>query len=691
MPIVTLASPALLAAGLAVLAVPVLIHLFMRKQPVALPIPTTRFLKAAQRKFSRKLRLREVLLLLVRCMVLLLAALALARPRWQPEADRAIAGPIDLALVVDTSGSMAAEIGGTPLLARARAWAKQAMVALPKGSRVALVADAERPLRWIADPTELAGELDAMGLDRALDSLAPLVARTNAFVAKTIASRPARIAILTDATRPPLPVGVLAAIDPAVPVQLVDLASAELPNAALEGLELSTTLALPGERIAVAGELVSYGYGGTREIALELGGRVVETRTLQCTAGGRVRVAFELEAPAPGLAQGRIALAPGDALSEDDALYFSLVVSAKVRIVVATDPAYEAGFAWQALQLALDPEERGQRIDVLRTTPGELARRDYRGVQLVILPAIARPPEAGIAALVRFARGGGAVLVLPGMTADLAAWRTAAMKELLGAELVGPEPVARPAGLVGVDYTHPWLAAFGNGANGDLSTVVHRALVRLAPEPGTAVLAQVEGTDLPAITTAPLDQGRTIVIAAGLDPAWSDLPRHPSVVPLLQRAIGHLALRAAPRVNAIAGERVSLAISATGEQLSARIAGPSGHSRVIPLEQDERAITLELDEGPGHYRYLVKGEAGVMEEGGASASADTKESDLARIPATELHAHLGRADVTVHGFGEDAALALGGGSRTVELAPWILVLVLVALGFEGVWSTARRA
>ena len=72
-------SPMLLG-GAALVAVPFVLHLIMRRKPVKREFPALRFLKARATANRRRLRLNHLFLLLLRMAALSLLALALARP-----------------------------------------------------------------------------------------------------------------------------------------------------------------------------------------------------------------------------------------------------------------------------------------------------------------------------------------------------------------------------------------------------------------------------------------------------------------------------------------------------------------------------------------------------------------------------------------------------------------------------------
>lgn len=69
-----------LLLGGAFFAIPVVLHLIMRQKPKHLVFPALRFVKERRDSNTRRLRLRHLLLLLLRCAAVILPALALARP-----------------------------------------------------------------------------------------------------------------------------------------------------------------------------------------------------------------------------------------------------------------------------------------------------------------------------------------------------------------------------------------------------------------------------------------------------------------------------------------------------------------------------------------------------------------------------------------------------------------------------------
>jgi hypothetical protein len=92
--------------GLATLALPVLIHLLARGHARVHRFPSLRFIAPSQLLPTRRTRVHDWLLLLVRCGILAAAVAALARPLLLTGARTAGTNELARAIIVDTSASM---------------------------------------------------------------------------------------------------------------------------------------------------------------------------------------------------------------------------------------------------------------------------------------------------------------------------------------------------------------------------------------------------------------------------------------------------------------------------------------------------------------------------------------------------------------------------------------------------------
>src|SRR3954467_2830684 len=133
-----------LAAGAALAALPVILHLFMRQTPKHVIFPALRLVRERQKRSKKRMRIKNWLLLLARMAVLALMALALARPRLytqMPLGDESV--PAAVGLVFDTSLSMGYKEKDKTRLDEAKERARAILDQLPDSSLVFLVDSAE--------------------------------------------------------------------------------------------------------------------------------------------------------------------------------------------------------------------------------------------------------------------------------------------------------------------------------------------------------------------------------------------------------------------------------------------------------------------------------------------------------------------------------------------------------------------
>ncbi|MGD8396419.1 MAG: BatA domain-containing protein, partial [Candidatus Eiseniibacteriota bacterium] len=169
-------------AGIAAAAVPILIHLFSRRQAKRLDWPSIRFLKEINRQRIRRIRLRQLLLLLVRALAIVLFALAMGRPVLTGGFLSDGRAPSTVCLVIDTSYSMQAARGGASTFETARSQALGVVDQLGRDDGVYLISVSDRaesatpyPMQDLGlvresiaalEPTDRAGDL-ASGLELA--------------------------------------------------------------------------------------------------------------------------------------------------------------------------------------------------------------------------------------------------------------------------------------------------------------------------------------------------------------------------------------------------------------------------------------------------------------------------------------------------------------------------------------------
>lgn len=346
-------------AGLAAALVPILLHLFARREPETVVFPATRYLAETARAHHRRLTLQHWLLLLVRTLLIVALVLAAAGPTW-PKSGVGPHAPTAVAIVLDNSLSSAATAGGTPVLDSLKAAARAILESATAADGLWLLT-ADTPPRRGSE-----GELRA-----AVDALPPAASRLDLGEAVSLArtslagdGRPGSVVVLSD-----LQATAFSAAAGEGPVAVARPAGAAVPNLGLAKLDV-----------------------GRQPWGPE-GGRV--TATLEGTNGARAAVSIRAGARPPrrqlGTAGGTVTLPAGPLPAgwwvvrgelEPDELRSDDTREAAVRVAPAARAAWRAEdrFLAAALEVLEANGRLGRGNDV---TVGSLGP----GASVVIPPA----------------------------------------------------------------------------------------------------------------------------------------------------------------------------------------------------------------------------------------------------------------------------------------------------------------
>jgi hypothetical protein len=669
--------------GLLGIAIPVVVHLLHHGRAPTVDWGAMQFLILTQRA-SRRLWVREWLLLTLRMSLLALVALALARPFLRP--GGAAAGPMtaaglgsgparrDVVLVLDGSASMSRRERGTTPWAEAITWARQFLGDLGPGSSLGLLVARDRVVPLVDPPS-----LDLVRIRTALDQVHPsggssdlAAALTRAFQSIERTENPLReVIILTDGQRfawRPAELErwtLLRELHRALPVppRIWSLsfgirAASDGPNAAVGPLELKRGLwaARGGLPIPIVTYVANAGPGpATRTAELDVDGSAVPGSVKlvgPIPAGGRAPLRFEAMIPAPGSHALTVRLSPDDdSLPADDKAEAVVEVTEVLPVLfVDGEPSPEpfrgaTDFARAALAPAgLDaPQVRASMVPAARFQPDDL--KDPR---VVILAGIERLSTEQTAALEAFLARGGGVLLVPGRRIDAGwfnqtlfrggvGWAPAGLGLLKG-DFVRKTPVARPAP---GSFADPVMSAFGPGLDAPLASAqlfAYRVLEPSTQAPAARVSARLDSGD-PWIVERPHGSGNVVMVASTLDADGGTLPVNPDFVPWLNELVFHLAsagtsgsyrLRPGDPISIVLDPAPPLSLA------SLQVRTPSGNLASASIVRTGSSVIARYDDTtePGVYRIAQPGPAGgtysyvVVER-------DPRESDLALLAPGE--------------------------------------------------------
>jgi len=674
----TFVSPLFLWA-LPLAAAPLLLHLLSRRRARRETFSDLTFLRRIHARALPRTRLQQWLLIAARCLLLLLLIVAYAGPILQARSAAAAGASgdgLDLTVLVDASYSMGYREAGKTRFELARAQLEALLRALRPADRVALIPFSDRvelegaAPSWVS-PRAAQDALARVQLTyRGTDVGAALKAAEDLFAAAPARRRRA-VLLAGDGARHGLR-GPLPPLEPGIP--FLGLSWPAASNALLAAAGPSRESDARRPQLAVKAD----GLAASGFVEARADGRRIQSAALR--GPGEAGAVLPLPAPKPGAPaawSGEAALR-GDALPVDDVFYFSFRHPSRPRLLcLYGDPGFfrapAAGYFLKELfggaKQSLLPFD-ADYLDLSRF--GEAKLSDYR---LVMLVDAASVPEPVAAALDRFVRRGGGLLVAPGPRA--------------GAEALGPLAGMLPAGIGPlVDGEGAGMAAGPAGSprawsGFELGKVAVLRYLLLSPKAGSAVLFKT-GSGYPLLVTGKHGEGRVALWASTLDAAWTNLPLKPPFAPWVQAALDSLSPES-DRQSSVFQLAVGQPLRRTWDQSEAapdsvRLRGPDGRAETLWLRG--RAVEYLATDKPGLYAMTEEG-SGRQRVYAVNVDRASGESDLSPAsspPWTPVAADDLVPQFELKVYGRDARSYALAGAASLLIVEMLLALPRRALG-----------
>lgn len=656
--------------------IPIAIHLVRRMKARTVPFSSLMFLKATPRELVRRRRLRDRLLMALRCSLLLLLALAFARPYIPAEKIPLVSTREheSIVLLLDRSYSMQYD----DHFERAKQLARDRIGSASEADEITIIAFDDR-VHVLGEPGS-----DRTAASAALGALEPSYRTTDYFPALQRAQE-----ILQEARHERRVVALISDLQHAgwsrsledwefeesIIFEPVAVGSGQVDNGFIEAFELRTKTT-GGEGIARLDARISGVDGEETEVELILDGSEAERDVLQA---GRTTVSFQQAYARTGYHQGVLSLQP-DALPTDDAYYFTDLYEGRPQILIVdpngagwTSDAFFVRHAFDLGESSLFDVEQSASLQ-----PGSLDRAD-----VVFLNLAGALTDAQVSSLIGYVERGGALIV--SMSPGAGPGRIAGPLASLGVgrleEIVDARSELGYEAIIGdVDLRHPIFEPFGSSGSSAILLPRFRRYARLSVDDAAHVLGSFDSGD-PFLVQRDVGRGRILFYASTFGTSWTDMPLDEMYVPFLYELVAFARGSSEDRMIFTVGESVALAGRPGGRT---EVRAPDGSVYTVDLDADGRGIFRQTDT-PGHYR--ADGSSGTQY---FSINVDSRESTLSFRGAEEVYAALTPRPSNAPITPAQAVAAVQEEERDQKLWRWLLLLVIALFALETYMANRPR-
>ena len=681
----------ILLFGILAAAIPLLIHLWSRRQARLVDFSSLMFLLAAHRQNVRRIQLKNLLILLLRVAIITLIALALSRPLLKNQFSFAGArAKTSAVIILDNSFSMGYQGVQAQRFEKAKEVALEVADSLRHGDSVAVILMSDIP------------EAVFLKLTRDLEGAKAEIRQTEVSGRSTLVPPSLELAhdILVTAVSPNKEIYLISDFGKngwdtwgnvpnrsSAKIFLIPIGEDNGDNTSIEELQVSNQLIGANRSVQLNVNVNNHSDSSPGEITLSLFVNGKKRRSLSSDAPVRESITtnFTHKFESPGTHTGHVDLTP-DRLQVDNRRYFAYGAYGQIRaLCVGEQTLY--------LTLALNPE--------IRTTPSteftiqpvscsaqefvDFALEDY---DVLVFSDVPQLTDRARQQLQSFIRSGKSVVYFVSDKVDASSYNQFAdwMPANLGAAMDWRPPLTMSK----FDANHPIFDIFGaDDFSGQYAPQFYQGLI-LGPTEDARVIAELsDGT--PLVVERRIHSGMAIVFnvsASQLDA--SNLMVNPNFVPLLQQTV--LYTKAAQSVhdrNLLVGETFTANYRharATKASVG-RVGNPPSLTETVSISASG-ALKFDGTDLPGIYQVDVHGKERLVRDFFA-VNVEPTESDLSAI---EIHEAIDRvgAQPMVTVSAESLDIALNSHRMGKEIWGELLILALIFLLVEGILSNHER-
>ena len=662
--------------GLFAAGIPLLLHMFNLRKLKTIEFSTLSFLKELQKSKIRRLKLRQLLLLLLRTMLIIFVVLAFSRPTLKGSLSSSLAGQAKTTAVIlfDDSQSMTASDEQGELLYQAKNAAIAIIDLLKDGDEVVLVKQSDVPLdehsvipsarRDFQAIRITINEINPSSMHRTIEDAlrfsARLIAASQNFNKEVYLISDFQSGSLESKTQRMKTGEKLFA--PTIQFFLVPLGKRELRNVSIESIEIPTTIFEINRSFTLKAKLTNHGTSHLQNhvVSVYLDGSRVGQKGVDIPAGQSVVTEFTLVPKHSGFIDGKIQLEDDD-LDFDNTRFFTVHIPEELAVLLVGN---STDLSYLRMTLIARLTDSSSSIKMNQITYDRLSSSQLNNTDVVVLANMHDLTHDQSFALKTYLQNGGGMLFFPGPQTTFNAYNNS-IATPLGISTAVPSEDTPPSQSIQsfiefdkTDLRHPLFAEMFDETEAKHpvgaqqrqrvleSPHINKSFHFIPTPKSRSIITLTNG--YPFLLEEHIGNGRTLLLAVAATTEWSDLPLKGLFVPLVHRSLEYLAQETAMEHSLLVGEEATIHFRKTVAS-QVMITKPGNVQVMINPQQlaVEKSVRFTDDDIPG--LYTVASHNGIIDK--FAVNIDPDESNTAPTDEKQrgtLCKRMGMSDNSIH-------------------------------------------
>ncbi|MBL7814916.1 MAG: BatA domain-containing protein [Saprospiraceae bacterium] len=513
--------PAFLFA-LAAIAIPIIIHLFHFRRFKTVYFTNVRFLREVKEETSNRRKIRDLLVLLARCLAISMLVLAFAQPFLPRNTEGAKKGEQAVSIFLDNSFSMNALSKDLPLLEKAKQKAREIVQAYANHDKFQILTnDFEGRHQRLVSKEEALTFIDEVKTTPSVQELSKVIQRQQQ--ALNTGQAPNKTAfVLSDFQKNVTDIPNIK--DTTLEVNLIPLAAVQEKNIAIDSAWFESPVQMMGQTNPLVVRVTNYTNENAENVklSLKLDGQDKPVGLLNIKAHSSVEDTINITILRTGWHEADLSITDYP-VQFDDHLFFTFNVPPQINVLVISD-----GGGNRFLESAM----AGVRsFKVVNQSSGNVQYSQFPQYQMIVLSNLVSVSSGLAAELTQYIKNGGNVTVFPAPSVDLTSYTNffnTAQANIINGFDNTPREVA------GINLDEFVFRDVFTNKNVNMKLPSTTGNYRLTNRNGENLLTYRDGSSF--VTKNRIGQGNIYICAAPLDDKVSTLARSGEVfVPMLYK------------------------------------------------------------------------------------------------------------------------------------------------------------
>ncbi len=639
--------------GLIAAALPVIIHLLNLRKLKTIEFSTLNFLKELQQSKIRKLKLRQVLLLIIRTLIVIFIVLAFSRPALKGTIPGKVAqhAASTIILIFDDSFSMSAQDENGEYFKQAKDFALSVIDLANVGDEMFFLKLSE------AENSEFSPISDKNILKQAIieskisevyqpiDNALGIAAR----LMSSSKNANKEIYLISDFQKSCFDLmskNKTEIFGSDVKFFLVNIGEKEVPNTSVDSVDIKTKIFEIDKPVVINTDIKNFGNQNLTNLvaSLYLNGVRSAQRSIDISSWSGNSVELVAVPKKFGFNTGYIEI-ESDAVDMDNRRYFSFYVPERISILIVSSKEENSKY----IKLALSTNSLFQYREVISE---KFFSENLANYDVIVILEFDKMTREKIISIKNFVDAGGGLIIFPDNDSDLRQFNDF-ITELGLKPADGFLKTAYPSSFTfyKVDFQHPifsgvFIEDTKEGERTINSPLINLSLKLKPTENETPIITL--GTGYPFLFEKRLGEGKILIFSVAANLNWSDFPIKGIFAPLIYRGINYAATSTLQNESKLTGENVQIKLlkkSFVTPRL--KLIYPDGNEEIVKTTETEqkevKSNILHIGKLKSSGIYELRDEKKTFSL--ISVNTNRLESDLRKISEDDLYEYFSKLGV----------------------------------------------